>query len=85
MRDVAIVGFAQRQMEEFDGSPTCVELLVPLTHGKLLSDVHREVAKAYGVYGLGPIDNPNDLGPANWQCARSKLKSLHHQAKRWRW
>ena len=30
MRDVAIVGFAQRQMEEFDGSPTCVELLVPL-------------------------------------------------------
>lgn len=30
MRDVAIVGFAQRQMAEFDGSPTCVELLVPL-------------------------------------------------------
>ena len=30
MRDVAIVGFAQRQMEEFDGSPTCVEMLVPL-------------------------------------------------------
>jgi acetyl-CoA acetyltransferase len=30
VRDVAIVGFAQRQMEEFDGSPTCVELLVPL-------------------------------------------------------
>lgn len=30
MRDVAIVGFAQRQMKEFDGSPTCVELLVPL-------------------------------------------------------
>ncbi len=30
MRDVAVVGFAQRQMEEFDGSPTCVELLVPL-------------------------------------------------------
>jgi acetyl-CoA acetyltransferase len=27
---VAIVGFAQRQMKEFDGSPTCVELLVPL-------------------------------------------------------
>ena len=30
MRDVAVVGFAQRQMREFDGSPTCVELLVPL-------------------------------------------------------
>src|SRR6187402_926523 len=30
MRDVAVVGFAQRQTEEFDGSPTCVELLVPL-------------------------------------------------------
>jgi acetyl-CoA acetyltransferase len=30
MRDVAVVGFAQRQMKEFDGSPTCVELLVPL-------------------------------------------------------
>ncbi|HEY0948754.1 thiolase domain-containing protein [Nocardioides sp.] len=30
MRDVAVVGFAQRQMAQFDGSPTCVELLVPL-------------------------------------------------------
>ena len=30
MRDVAVVGFAQRQMAEFDGSPTCVELLVPI-------------------------------------------------------
>lgn len=30
MRDVAVVGFAQRQMEEFDGSPTMVELLVPI-------------------------------------------------------
>ena len=30
MRDVAVVGFAQRQMLQFDGSPTCVELLVPL-------------------------------------------------------
>ncbi|WP_310525866.1 thiolase domain-containing protein [Nocardioides sp.] len=30
MRDVAVVGFAQRQMREFDGSPTCVELLVPI-------------------------------------------------------
>ena len=30
MRDVAVVGFAQRQMKQFDGSPTCVELLVPL-------------------------------------------------------
>ncbi len=29
-RDVAIVGFSQRQMKEFDGSPTCVELLVPI-------------------------------------------------------
>ncbi len=30
MRDVAVVGFAQRQMAELDGSPTCVELLVPI-------------------------------------------------------
>ncbi|KQY64321.1 MULTISPECIES: thiolase domain-containing protein [unclassified Nocardioides] len=30
MRNVAVVGFAQRQMLEFDGSPTMVELLVPL-------------------------------------------------------
>jgi len=30
MRDVAVVGFAQRQMAQFDGSPTMVELLVPL-------------------------------------------------------
>ncbi len=30
MRDVAVVGFAQRQMEAFDGSPTMVELLVPV-------------------------------------------------------
>ncbi len=30
MRDVAVVGFAQRQMSHFDGSPTMVELLVPL-------------------------------------------------------
>jgi acetyl-CoA acetyltransferase len=30
MRDVAVVGFAQRQMAEFDGSPNCVELLVPI-------------------------------------------------------
>jgi acetyl-CoA acetyltransferase len=30
MRDVAVVGFAQRQMQDFDGSPTCVELLVPV-------------------------------------------------------
>jgi acetyl-CoA acetyltransferase len=30
MRDVAVVGFAQRQMEHFDGSPTMVELLVPI-------------------------------------------------------
>ncbi|MCW2799581.1 MAG: lipid-transfer protein [Aeromicrobium sp.] len=29
-RDVAIVGYSQRQMKEFDGSPTCVELLVPI-------------------------------------------------------
>jgi len=29
-RAVAVVGFAQRQMKEFDGSPTCVELLVPV-------------------------------------------------------
>ena len=30
MRDVAVVGFAQRQMPHFDGSPTMVELLVCL-------------------------------------------------------
>ncbi len=30
MRDVAVVGFAQRQMDAFDGSPTMVELLVPV-------------------------------------------------------
>jgi acetyl-CoA acetyltransferase len=30
MRDVAIVGFAQRQRRFFDGSPNCVELLVPI-------------------------------------------------------
>ncbi|WP_310963630.1 thiolase domain-containing protein [Nocardioides terrisoli] len=30
MRDVAVVGFAQRQTMEFDGSPNCVELLVPI-------------------------------------------------------
>lgn len=30
MRDVAVVGFAQRQMAAFDGSPTMVELLVPV-------------------------------------------------------
>jgi acetyl-CoA acetyltransferase len=30
VRDVAVVGFAQRQMAHFDGSPTMVELLVPI-------------------------------------------------------
>lgn len=30
MRDVAVVGFAQRQMKDYDGSPQCAELLVPL-------------------------------------------------------
>ncbi|TNM39579.1 lipid-transfer protein [Nocardioides albidus] len=30
MRDVAVVGFAQRQMQDYDGSPTCAELLVPI-------------------------------------------------------
>ncbi len=30
MRDVAVVGFSQRQMAHFDGSPTMVELLVPI-------------------------------------------------------
>ncbi len=30
MRDVAVVGFAQRTMPRFDGSPTMVELLVPI-------------------------------------------------------
>ncbi len=37
MRDVAVVGFAQRQMREFDGSPNCVELLVPIL-GQLWED-----------------------------------------------
>ncbi len=37
MRDVAVVGFAQRQMQDFDGSPTMVELLVPL-----FSELYRE-------------------------------------------
>ncbi|HWU32458.1 MAG TPA: thiolase domain-containing protein [Marmoricola sp.] len=30
MRDVAVVGFTQRTMREFDGSPNCIELLVPM-------------------------------------------------------
>ncbi|EGD42512.1 nonspecific lipid transfer protein [Nocardioidaceae bacterium Broad-1] len=30
MRDVAVVGFAQRQMKDFDGSPSMAELLVPI-------------------------------------------------------
>lgn len=30
MRDVAVVGFAQRQEKKFQGSPTCVEHLVPV-------------------------------------------------------
>jgi acetyl-CoA acetyltransferase len=30
MRNVAIVGFAQRQLQNYDGSPTCAELLVPI-------------------------------------------------------
>src|SRR5690606_22508012 len=30
MRDVAVVGYAQRQTTDFDGSPTMVELLVPI-------------------------------------------------------
>ncbi len=30
MRDVAVVGFAQRQLKNYDGSPTCAELLVPI-------------------------------------------------------
>ena len=25
---------------------------------------HVALAKAYGVFGVGPIENPNDLGPA---------------------
>ncbi|HUP99713.1 MAG TPA: thiolase domain-containing protein [Aeromicrobium sp.] len=29
-RDVAVVGFAQRQLTNYDGSPTCAELLVPI-------------------------------------------------------
>ena len=30
MRDVAVVGFAQRQLQNYDGSPTCAELLGPI-------------------------------------------------------
>ncbi len=30
MRDVAVVGYAQRQTAQFDGSPTMVEVLVPI-------------------------------------------------------
>jgi acetyl-CoA acetyltransferase len=30
VRDVAVVGFSQRQMKELDGSPTCLEILVPI-------------------------------------------------------
>ncbi len=30
MREVAVVGFSQRQMKELDGSPTCLEILVPI-------------------------------------------------------
>jgi acetyl-CoA acetyltransferase len=30
VRDVAVVGFAQQQLPDFDGSPTCVEMLVPI-------------------------------------------------------
>ena len=30
MRDVAVVGYAQRQTTDFDGSPTMVEVLVPI-------------------------------------------------------
>jgi acetyl-CoA acetyltransferase len=30
MRDVAVVGYSQRQMKELDGSPTCLEILVPI-------------------------------------------------------
>lgn len=44
MREVAVVGFAQRQMREFDGSPTCVELLVPI------------FAECYEQTGLGRRD-----------------------------
>ena len=38
MRDVAVVGFAQRQMQEFDGSPTGVEMLVPIFAGAARAD-----------------------------------------------
>src|SRR6476659_4778068 len=30
MRDIALVGFSQRQLTNYDGSPTCAELLVPI-------------------------------------------------------
>ncbi len=28
------------------------------------SSIYVALAKAYGVFGVGPIENPNDLGPA---------------------
>ncbi|MDP3893826.1 thiolase domain-containing protein [Nocardioides sp.] len=47
MRDVAVVGFAQRQMKEFDGSPTMVELLVPL-----FADVYEQTGFSKGDIGF---------------------------------
>ena len=31
---------------------------------KAQAEEHRKMAKAYGMYGVGPIENPADLGPA---------------------
>ncbi len=47
MRDVAVVGFAQRQMREFDGSPTMVELLVPI-----LGDLYDQTGWTKGDIGF---------------------------------
>jgi len=47
VRDVAVVGFAQRQMAAFDGSPTMVELLVPV-----LGELYEQTGWAKGDIGF---------------------------------
>jgi acetyl-CoA acetyltransferase len=47
LRDVAVVGFAQRQMQEFEGSPTMVELLVPI-----IGDLYEQTGWTKGDIGF---------------------------------
>lgn len=47
MRDVAVVGFAQRQMKDFDGSPSMAELLVPI-----LADCYEQTGWQKGDIGF---------------------------------